>query len=83
MWLAALPPRNGPTTALGGMRGPVPMGQLRPQTPPPVPQLPPEGDQGCAEGGGCSLQIGAGFGWSELRVSLQVVCLYRGGKGGP
>lgn len=36
MWLAALPPpRNGPTTALGGMRGPVPMGQLGPQTPPP------------------------------------------------
>lgn len=33
-------------------------------------------------GGGCSLQIGAGFGWNELRVPLQVVCLYRGGNGG-
>lgn len=71
MWLAALPPPEMATPQHWAGCGVLsPWGSWDPNPPPPVPQLPPEGDRGCAEGGGCSLQIGAGFGWNKLQVPL-------------
>lgn len=76
------PPLKGPTAALGRMRSPCPHEGAGTPTPPQDPSFLQKVTGAVQRGGGCALQIGTGFGWNELRAPLQVVCFYRGWKGG-